>query len=185
MTPWTKPETRERLAQKTYGCTAAELAVLNEGMALSDLKSKAYKYLNHKKVATTRGIPWEISFPEWVSVWVESGRWNERGPRKHEYVMARRGDEGPYKVGNVFIQTARQNSAEAAIKMHRLFTGSIRKPKNSRGWSYLAGRRKPYEVRVAKKTYGSYATQAEAEAVYHAVWEARLAAHAAASMVKE
>lgn len=57
-------------------------------------------------------MPWEISFAEWCEVWEASGKWDERGNFAEGYVMARNGDEGPYKVGNVRIAPHVENVAE-------------------------------------------------------------------------
>jgi len=62
--------------------------------------------------AAKRGIPFLLSFEEWLQIWIESGHLQERGRRKHQYVMARLGDAGAYEVGNVKIITAHENKLE-------------------------------------------------------------------------
>jgi hypothetical protein len=62
--------------------------------------------------AQQRHIPFELTFEEWREIWEMSGKLSERGPRSHQYVMARFGDVGPYAVGNVKIITARENLIE-------------------------------------------------------------------------
>jgi hypothetical protein len=96
------------------------------------------KYCVHKQCAKRRGIPFELTFDEWMTIWDASGRFKERGRLRHEYHMARHGDVGPYAVGNVKIITASQNikeikgkkgrkmpprSAEHAAKIGRANTG--------------------------------------------------------------
>lgn len=70
-------------------------------------------YNIQKGNAKRRGIPWELTYEEWLRIWQESGRLGERGPRLGCYVMARYGDKGPYKVGNVRIVTSSENHREA------------------------------------------------------------------------
>lgn len=71
------------------------------------------KFSQHKKNAKVRGIPFELTFVEWLRVWVESGHFDERSNKTADgYVMARRGDRGPYAVGNVEIVAHRINVAE-------------------------------------------------------------------------
>lgn len=47
---------------------------------------------------------------EWWTIWQMSGRWEERG-RGHGYMMCRKGDVGPYALGNVVIATGDFNAA--------------------------------------------------------------------------
>jgi len=69
-------------------------------------------YINHKGSAKQRGIPFLLTFEEWLGIWTESGMLALRGPRSDQYVMARFGDAGPYAVGNVRICSTRENNAE-------------------------------------------------------------------------
>jgi hypothetical protein len=45
-------------------------------------------------------------------IWENSGHFEERGAKLHQYQMARHNDLGPYAANNVKIITASQNSAE-------------------------------------------------------------------------
>ncbi len=49
-----------------------------------------------------RNISFDLTFEEWYKIWLDSGRWQERG--RGGYVMARFGDKGPYAIGNVEIK---------------------------------------------------------------------------------
>ena len=79
------------------------------GQELIDLK-----YRTHKNGAKQRNIPFLLTFEEWWNIWDQSGHWEERGPKKGQFVMSRYGDKGPYAVGNVFIQSQRGNHYDAA-----------------------------------------------------------------------
>ena len=70
------------------------------------------RYRAHKGNAKKRGVVFELTFDEWVKIWIDSGRLQERGQRKGGYVMARFGDKGPYKIGNVKIIKAEENGRE-------------------------------------------------------------------------
>jgi hypothetical protein len=96
-----------------YGCTYEIASDLNDGKKFSQPGGRARFYVEQRRNAIRRGIPWEITFPQWVEVWRESGRWDERG--RSGYVMARVGDSGPYKVGNVEIITQSQNSKDGYL----------------------------------------------------------------------
>ena len=75
------------------------------------------KYKDQKYNAKQRGIAFELSFDEWMKIWKDSGKFKRRGIQKHQYVMSRFKDTGPYKVGNVEIITFSENAKiRAAIK---------------------------------------------------------------------
>lgn len=65
------------------------------------------KYESHKKNAAARGIEWGFDLLSWLRTWIDSGHWG--GRRKGGYVMARKGDIGPYSAENVYITTSAQN----------------------------------------------------------------------------
>ena len=67
---------------------------------MNALKSK---YRDHKYNAAKRGVPFRLTFEEWLNIWSESGHLHERGRHAGDYVMARFGDAGAYEVGNVKI----------------------------------------------------------------------------------
>lgn len=78
-------------------------------VATEDNCPALYAYGNQKRNATRRGKAFELTFAEWLYIWLVSGHWDERGKQGHQYCMSRRGDVGSYEVGNVFIQTNREN----------------------------------------------------------------------------
>ncbi len=76
----------------------------------NDLWRTAYR--GHKYGARKRGIAFLLTFEEWAAIWHESGKWEQRGIRGGQYVMARFGDAGPYAVDNVRICTKEENNSE-------------------------------------------------------------------------
>jgi hypothetical protein len=84
--------------------------------------------------AKARGIAFTLTFEEFEAVWMDSGRWPERGRRADQYCMARFGDTGPYAVDNVRITTCRENHQERRPNLDQLAAnGRARKGKpNSR-----------------------------------------------------
>lgn len=62
--------------------------------------------------AARRGIKFLMTFEEWLEVWEQSGKLMLRGRGRGKYCMARFGDKGPYKVGNVEIITHEKNSTD-------------------------------------------------------------------------
>jgi hypothetical protein len=77
------------------------------------MKKPSTIYANSKSNAKARGINFILTFEEWWDIWQQSGKWEERGKRKGQYVMSRKGDTGPYAVKNVFIQSMADNCREA------------------------------------------------------------------------
>jgi len=78
-----------------------------------DMNDLWKKFEAHRRRAENSGIGFELTFEQWLGKWVESGKLAERGCHKGEYVMSRRGDTGPYAIGNVFIQSAEGNVSDA------------------------------------------------------------------------
>ena len=76
------------------------------------------RYGEHRFNAEVRGVEFRLTFEEWKTLWIESGKWEQRGPRRGQYVMARHGDQGAYEMGNVRVCLARENFDEAD---HRVF----------------------------------------------------------------
>ena len=81
------------------------------GKKPKDKLGKEY-YRFQKKDAAYRGIPFLLSYEEWIKIWLDSGHSHEKGCHRGQYVMARFGDKGPYAVGNVRICTVTENSDE-------------------------------------------------------------------------
>jgi hypothetical protein len=71
-------------------------------------------FVHQRKGAKKRKIAFLFTFDEWWTVWRDSGKWEQRGKHKGQYVMARYGDIGPYATDNVRIATVQENNADAA-----------------------------------------------------------------------
>jgi hypothetical protein len=77
------------------------------------LKQMKKAYSRQKSNAKQRKIAWHYTFEEWMYKWEESGKWEQRGRSKHQYVMCRYRDEGAYSYYNTKIDTADNNNKEA------------------------------------------------------------------------
>lgn len=120
-------------------------------------------YSDQKRHARARNIAWELTFDEWLSIWQASGKLAERGAGKDQFVMARMGDVGPYSVENVYICTASQNHKDAHHNKRWHCGVPIGR---GRGWTFIPGRKTPYQVMLRRKHIGAFKTQEEAEAAY-------------------
>lgn len=68
---------------------------------------KAYRM--QKSNSRTRKVPFLLSFEQWLTIWTESEKLNQRGRGAKKFCMCRHGDVGPYELGNVFIGTGGEN----------------------------------------------------------------------------
>jgi hypothetical protein len=103
-------------SMRRYGCTYTQFQELKQ------MRKPLRAYRRQQSGAAGRGISWELTFWQWWTIWKESGHWERRGLGQG-YVMCRKGDEGPYAVGNVFIAPAIMNSSDQARKIHDLPIG--------------------------------------------------------------
>ena len=79
-------------------------------------KSPRGRYHQHKASAGKRGIEFLLTFEEWWDIWQASGKWEQRGRRRDQYVMARLGDVGPYERHNIRICLVGENVGESNQK---------------------------------------------------------------------
>jgi hypothetical protein len=166
------PAIRERNTQLFFGCSESAAIALNGHIPLRTPQSPADRYLSQRTKSFRRGVGWEITFPEWLSIWMESGNWTNRGIGIGKYCMARHGDVGPYRVGNVSIQLVEVNSRDGIKIAHatlRRNGGHTAQLGTGRGWTkHPRNKKNPYQVTAGRKYVGSFPTQEAAEAAYKA-----------------
>ena len=80
-----------------------------------DKKIAKQRYNEQKYRATSRGIQFNLTFEQWYDIWDQSGKWEQRGCKKDNYVMSRIGDMGAYTIGNVFIQLHQANAKDGQL----------------------------------------------------------------------
>lgn len=112
---------KDTWALKKWGCTYAQY----RNLVLMNWPTRAFCY--QKRTAGHRGIEWKFTLWQWWTVWQESGKWEQRGRGHNKYVMARKGDVGPYEAGNVFICTLSENSSNRKQKTSGLPIGVSKK----------------------------------------------------------
>jgi hypothetical protein len=81
------------------------------------VKDARHYFHRHKDSAKQRGIRFLFTFAEWEAWWIENlgADWlKKRGPRSGQYVMARKGDKGPYAPWNVECITSNKNHSDTA-----------------------------------------------------------------------
>jgi hypothetical protein len=167
---------RDEHAQRLFGCSYDLAVEINGGCALWRKKNTvAIAYLDQKRNAGPRGIEWRFTLPEWWAVWLESGKFDQRG--RAGYVMARHGDSGPYSPENVYICTAGQNFSDSYLVhpwAERFKASHAEKP--GKGYAFMpdCNRVRPWQVlfyRNRVRYYGGYfATEQEAAACVAELW---------------
>jgi hypothetical protein len=60
-------------------------------------------------------IKFLLTFEEWLFLWKQSKVYHLRGKKKGQYCMSRLNDIGHYEIGNVSIQSNRENRIEALL----------------------------------------------------------------------
>src|ERR1700676_5335576 len=85
---------------------------------ITRMQKNRKKYRTHKSNAKRRGIKFELSFEEWVSILVGAlgEKWYLKyGRKKLQYCVSRIGDRGSYIIGNVRVVTNTQNHSERVM----------------------------------------------------------------------
>lgn len=84
-------------------------------------------FSDQKRTAKQRGIPFLFTFEEWWTWWQVDNRWVNRGLGLGKFVMARKGDQGPYRSENVYCATHEQNVKDTSW--------DVRSATNKAGWA--------------------------------------------------
>ena len=106
---------------------------------LAKAKFQQHRYFARKH----RNIEFNLTFEEWVEIWLTSGHWEQRGCKVGQYCMSRYGDKGPYALGNVFIQLHSNNLTEAHLGKSKPKWSDEAKQKQSN--SRIGIKRGPYK----------------------------------------
>lgn len=156
-------------AQRTldrYRCSKEEwlflrdlgLRMIEQGVCNHDTTPlRAYQHQEGR--AGKRNIEFKMTLMEWWRIWDESGHWNERGIGRG-WQMCRKGDDGAYEVGNVFIGEGAGNLSAAAKKTNLpIGVAHVHKGKEKRYRAYC-------NVFGRQRHIGLFATPEEAEKAY-------------------
>jgi hypothetical protein len=101
---------------ESFGCTRGEARDLNEGKRMGAADSLARAYLQQRHHALWRGIPWALTFPQWVALWKATGHFDQRGRAKDSYVMTRWDFAQGFHIGNVCICTMSEATTASLLQ---------------------------------------------------------------------
>jgi hypothetical protein len=93
------------------------------------------RFNEQRNIARQRDIQFLLSFNEWVTIWNNSGYWDQRGRGVGKYCMSRKGDTGPYSIDNVFIQLSTQNTKDAFSDIDKLINANKKRSEKTKGIS--------------------------------------------------
>lgn len=83
-----------------------------------DEKRAKARFVSQKHGAEHRGIGWELTFDQWLEWW--GSDLDRRGNGPLDLQMCRRGDAGPYSLGNIYKGTQKENAQTAGnLKRNR------------------------------------------------------------------
>lgn len=88
---------------RVYGCSALEL----DAVPLEQRHAFLQQRTNVKRAAS---VSWELSLIEWVGIWNQSEKWDQRGQGPSKYGLSRINLNGPYCVDNVQIATNHESA---------------------------------------------------------------------------
>lgn len=144
---------RNQACFSKYGC---DLEQHKELLAMKP-RNPIIAFRSQRSNARKRGIKWDFKLWDWWRVWVESGKWNQRG-RGDGYVMARIKDSGPYSRENVYITSASQNIRDGYVFNP---VCDRRKPKNRRSPDEMT----PREIEIFQKRVSGQSYKEIAESI--------------------
>jgi hypothetical protein len=104
------------------------------------------QYGQHRLNSKKRGIPFLLTFEEWLDIWTASGHLSERGRGAGKYVMARFGDTGPYSKTNVSIQSYLQNASDATLGKKII----NRKSSGPHPWQRILNQRSTFAIKSGR-----------------------------------
>src|SRR6266446_3506192 len=105
--------------------------------------------------AKQRGVVWELTFEDWIQVWIDSGHLDERGKGRGKYCMARFSDSGPYKIGNIKIIPYGQNISEQQYSEERKLQRSLRMMGNKYGIGHTCNHTEETRKLLSEKLKGN------------------------------
>lgn len=101
-----------------YGINRNDMREINKTYSISG-RSPLRLFNQQRNNARIRGVQWDFDFYGWWLIWMDSGKWFDRGRGKNKYVMARFEDDGPYSKDNVKIILSTENNREGILKRYR------------------------------------------------------------------
>src|SRR5512139_670119 len=96
-------------------CTSPLLLYVSVYTLMAYRRTPREAYNDQKKSALKRGVDWQFTFQQWEAWWLTNlgpDWFKMRGHKTGQYVMARKGDVGPYSPSNVWCALVEDNHNE-------------------------------------------------------------------------
>lgn len=97
------------MSNSRFGRIINEMAALNPELMVDATRRMRVRFLQQRASAKYRGVEFLMTFEEWRDWWLATGRIDERGKLRGQWVMGRTGDAGPYQLGNIECMRAEDN----------------------------------------------------------------------------
>jgi hypothetical protein len=134
-------------------------------------------YTQQKSNAKQRGVVFAITFDEWKQIWLDSGKWEQRGRGAEKYCMCRKGDAGCYEVGNVFVGLNKHNVRDGNLGkvMSEKTRQLISAANTGKAHPWSAGERNPMhrpqvKAKLSASISGSKHYSARMVGTPHGIW---------------
>lgn len=137
--------------------SAADIDDILKWAAENNLRDPLIAYAEQRANAMRRAVPFLLSFSEWWHFWKD--HYPRRGAREQDFCMARKGDQGPYALGNVYLATTAQNRrdyqynpvAKGVTKQTRADRFKAEILEMAEQVRAFVGPRLPYELFIARR----------------------------------
>lgn len=119
---------RPKAEKPSRHASAAEWGVSNERYRelTRDGYTRAYTYQRNN--ALRRGLQWELSRAEWLSLWERSGKWAQRGRGGDKYGLCRIDPRAPFRADNIAVMRNADAARENIAIVHRDIRTGIKTP---------------------------------------------------------
>jgi hypothetical protein len=141
------------------------------------------RYTQHKSNAKMRGIDFLFTFEEWKYWWIATGKWEQRGKLRGQYVMRRHGDVGPYSIDNVFCGVTEENVRDGNLGKTDSIETKQKKSKSLTGLSHpwSVGDKNPMhrpeaKAKLSASISGGKHYRAKMVATPHGIWSSAVEA---------
>ena len=101
----------DAIAQDRRRYRRNKVAVRSASKKWREDNPERYAWLGQRHTSKQRGIRFELTFEEFVTFW--GFNFDRRGKGLDDLCMGRFGDEGPYRVGNIYVTSNSENKAGA------------------------------------------------------------------------
>jgi hypothetical protein len=91
---------------------------------MDTLKLKQDFNKQRHSVTQQRELAWELTFEQWLAVWVDSGHLELRGHGRGKYVLTRKKNAGAFKKSNVVVMLHEDRASQKSASERKAISDS-------------------------------------------------------------